>query len=204
MKINTVIFDVGNVIVRWDPAWIVAQTFDDIRDHGALRDSIFSREVWLPLNLGTLTVPEAKALYVGDGLMSAAEADRLFDTVLASMEVLPGSVPLMKRLIAAGYRILALTDNVHEFIDHYKANHDWWHLFDGAVVSAELGIVKPDAAIFETLNSHWGVTLCEAVFMDDVAANVEGARATGLHAFQFTTATDAETRLKAEFGLVFD
>jgi putative hydrolase of the HAD superfamily len=179
----------------------VAQSFGADRDRAALRAAIFSREVWLPLNRGELTVAEAKSHYVADALMTSAEADHLFETIIASMEPLPGSVPLMERLRASGYRVLALSDNVHEFVDHYKAHHDWWSLLDGAVISAELGIVKPDPAIYHALVRDWDVTLNEAVFMDDVVANVEGARATGLHAFQFTSADAAETQLAQAFGL---
>lgn len=199
--IRTIVFDIGNVVVRWDPDWIIRQTFGDAADHEGLRAGVFSREVWLPLNLGQISVPDAKACYVSNGLMQADDADRLFDVVLESMSPLSGSVELMQAALDAGYRIFALSDNVHEFVAHYKAHHRWWKLFEGAVISAEIGEVKPNPGIYDHLLSTWSLTPAETLFMDDVAANVAGAHAMGMHAFQFTTADDARARFARDFAI---
>ncbi|MBK8629007.1 MAG: HAD family phosphatase [Sphingomonadales bacterium] len=199
--IRTIVFDIGNVVVRWDPDWIIRQTFGDGPDHDGLRAGVFSRDIWLPLNLGQISVEEAKVSYVQSGLMQNADADRLFDVVLESMSPLPGSVELMHEALGAGYRILALSDNVHEFVAHYKAHHSWWPLFEGAVISAEIGEVKPNPGIYQHLLSTWSLHPAETLFMDDVAANVAGAHAMGMHAFQFTTADDARTRFARDYGI---
>lgn len=202
--IRNIVFDIGNVVVRWDPDWIIRQTFGDGHDHETLRTGVFSREVWLPLNLGLISVPDAKASYVSSGLMLADDADRLFEVVLESMSPLPGSVDLMQDALDAGYRIFALSDNVHEFVAHYKAHHPWWHLFEGAVISAEIGEVKPNPGIYDHLLTTWSLTPSETLFMDDVAANVAGAHAMGLHAFQFSTASDARSRFAQDYGIRLD
>jgi epoxide hydrolase-like predicted phosphatase len=59
-------------------------------------------------------------------------------------------------------------------------------LFDLIVISAEEGVRKPDAQIFERMLARLGIAPDEAVFVDDFPANVAGARAAGLHALQFT------------------
>ncbi len=200
--IRNIVFDIGNVVVRWDPDWIIRQTFGEGHDHEALRAGVFSRDVWLPLNLGQISVPDAKDRYVSSGLMQADVADRLFAVVLESMSPLPGSVDLMQDALDAGYRVFALSDNVHEFVAYYKAHHPWWQLFEGAVISAEIGEVKPNPGIYKHLLSTWSLTPSETLFMDDVAANVAGAHAMGLHAFQFSTAHDARARFTQDYGIL--
>jgi hypothetical protein len=69
----------------------------------ALRAGVFSREVWLPLNLGLISVEEAKASYVSKRADAGmTDADRLFDVVLESMSPLPGSVDLMQDALGRG------------------------------------------------------------------------------------------------------
>lgn len=197
--IRTVVFDIGNVIVRWDPDWILNAAFGHADP--AMRAAVFGKDVWVPLNLGTMSVVEAKAIYVDQRLMTRTEADRFFETVIASMEPLPGSVELLTRVKQAGYRVFALSDNVHEFVADYKANAPWWPLFEGTVISAEIGMMKPGKGIFDHLLDTWSLDARETLFMDDVDANVCGAQAADLHAFQFTTATDAEARMRRDYGM---
>jgi epoxide hydrolase-like predicted phosphatase len=73
-----------------------------------------------------------------------------------------------------------------------------WHMsdaFDVLVISAEVGVMKPDARIFQSALNALGVQPAEAVFVDDVARNVEGARAIGMHAIQFRNTAQVRTEL---------
>ena len=63
-----------------------------------------------------------------------------------------------------------------------------WHMadaFDAIIISAEVGVMKPDARIFYIALQSLGVQPAEAVFVDDFPHNVDGARAVGMHAIQF-------------------
>jgi len=74
-----------------------------------------------------------------------------------------------------------------------------WHMsdaFDVLIISAEVGLMKPDVRIFQSALNALGVQPAEAVFVDDVARNVEGARAIGMHAIQFRNTA----QVRAELG----
>jgi len=74
-----------------------------------------------------------------------------------------------------------------------------WHMsdaFDVLIISAEVGLMKPDVRIFQAALNALGVQPAEAVFVDDVARNVEGARAIGMHAIQFRNTA----QVRAELG----
>ncbi|MFS1874445.1 HAD family hydrolase [Enterovibrio norvegicus] len=200
--IKNVVFDVGNVLVRWNPVEIIRLTFGDDVDATELAKRVFQQALWLALNRGELTEQEAKQQYVNTLSLSPSEVEQLFYYIKQTQIPLFGTVALMKRLKAAGYATYALTDNVHEIVSFLKQEYDFWPLFDGAIVSAEVGCLKPNAGIFHHLLDTFHLQANETVFLDDVAKNVEGAQNVGMSAIQFTQASQAERELK-EMGLCF-
>lgn len=84
------------------------------------------------------------------------------------------------------YYKTGLLSNFSEALRPMLANH--WHVdgaFDEIVISCELGIIKPQAEIYLHMLKLIGCKAQEAIFIDDKLINVEGAKAVGLHAFQY-------------------
>jgi putative hydrolase of the HAD superfamily len=152
--------------------------------------------VWLALNRGEFDLEEARARYLTDGF-AGNDIDRLFAELFASFTLITDTRAMMDELRAGGYRLFAITDNVHEIVAHLKERHDFWSLFELAAVSAELGVLKPDPQIYRWLLDTAGIAAEECVFMDDLPRNVEGAQAVGMHAFVFTDAAAARAQLAA-------
>lgn len=142
-SIRNVVFDIGNVIVRWTPLEIVKLTFGEVKAPEVLVKAIFQSETWLDLNKGLISESDAKAQYQQFLNLSHLECERLFYYVKQTQILIFGSVDLLQRVKLAGYNVYALTDNVHEIVSHLKSTYTFWPLFDGATVSAELGLLKP-------------------------------------------------------------
>lgn len=203
--IKNVIFDVGNVFVRWSPPDVVERCFglaksSDENLHRA--DALFRGPLWRRLNMGELTQAEAAQAYQAEFGLSKQQAEALFFHVTDHQEPIQSTEALARRLKLSGYRIFALTDNVHEIVAYLKSRHQFWPLFDDAVVSAEIGLMKPDPAIFRHAIARFGIVAAETVFLDDMKANVDGARSVGMAALLFTTADRGEADLH-ELGLTF-
>ncbi|MEZ8313725.1 HAD family hydrolase [Vibrio splendidus] len=196
-EIKNVVFDVGNVIVRWAPLEIVRLTFGDTEELESRARSIFQSTIWMDLNKGFLTESEAKLRYQQELDLSPLECDRLFYYVKQTQILLHGSVELIERVKSAGYGVYALTDNVVEIVEYLKNTYQFWALFDGAAVSAELGLLKPQPEIYQVLLSNYGLKASETVFLDDMPYNVEGARSVGMSAIQFIDAVQCENSLQA-------
>ena len=84
--------------------------------------------------------------------------------------------------------------------DVFRARVERWEVlrrFDGAVVSGEEGVLKPEPAIFRLLTARFGLDPAETLFIDDVEANVDGARAAGFQAHRFVDAPTLEAELVA-------
>ncbi|HHX8439124.1 TPA: HAD family hydrolase [Vibrio diabolicus] len=202
LQIKNVIFDVGNVLVRWSPVEIVRLTFGHSVEAEKMAQLLFSSQIWKDLNKGIISEKEAKLCYQREHKVTAEEMDRFFYYVKHTQILLYGSVELLKKIKSAGYRVYALTDNVNEIVEHLRATYEFWPLFDGAIISSEAQLLKPQAEIYQALLSTYQLQAKETVFLDDMPYNVEGARAVGMAAIQFENAQQCESELKA-MGLCF-
>ena len=203
--IRSIIFDVGNVFVRWSPTEVIWRSFDlepGSEENLRRADAIFRSPIWIGLNLGQLTQFEAEAAYQTQFGLTKDETAKLFFHVMDHQEPIDGTETLARRLKRAGYRVFGLTDNVHEIVGHLKSRYEFWKLFEGAIVSADVGLIKPHEAIFRHTIKTYDLAPSQTVFLDDVQANVDGARSVGMEARLFTTASRCEQDLCA-LGLSF-
>ncbi|AOT08335.1 HAD family hydrolase [Pseudoalteromonas luteoviolacea] len=200
-QIKNVVFDIGNVVVRWSPQEIIKLTFPELSSCEQLAHSVFGSEIWLDINKGIVTEHETQSRYQREFDFSAQDTERLFYYIKQTQILLYQSTELIQRVKQAGYGVYALTDNVHETVEFLKTTYDFWGLFDGAIVSAELGILKPQPDIYHALMARYGLIAQETVFLDDMPHNVAGAKAVGMEAIQFESVQQGESALKS-LGLV--
>jgi putative hydrolase of the HAD superfamily len=193
--IRNVVFDVGNVFVCWSPPEVVRRCFDvppDSDENRRWASILFRSPIWIGLNLGEFTQAEAQSAYRAQLGLTERETDALFFHVMDHQVPIDGTEALASRLRRARYRLFGLTDNVREIVVHSKTRYRFWDLFEGTIVSAEIGMMKPDHAIFRHLLMSFGLAPNETVFFDDHEPNTEGARAVGIESFVFTTAERCE------------
>ena len=194
--IKNIVFDVGNVLVKWDPLAILNTTFPGQTNHDFLRQEIFKHQTWLDLNLGHITDEQAVDLYCTRLEISVPDMQRLLQNTKHSLTPIPGMIELLKSLHAANYPIYALTDNVHSIVEYLKQQYDFWPLFRGVVVSAEVKYLKPAPQIYQHLLSTYQLAPNETVFIDDLPRNIEGAVAQGMAGIQFEDVGQCEAALK--------
>jgi putative hydrolase of the HAD superfamily len=186
MTYKNIVFDVGNVLVRWDPQGIIDHVFPEHTSPHQLMLNIFKDQTWYDLNLGSINEREAIYRYHQQLGIDATQLEYLLQTVKESLSLISGSVELLERLYNKPYNLYALTDNTVEIMAYLKNKYSFWPLFKGIVVSAEIGYLKPSKEIYHYLLEHHKLQAHETVFIDDVSANVEGAKAIGIEAIQFT------------------
>ncbi|MCF6439509.1 HAD family phosphatase [Pseudoalteromonas luteoviolacea] len=201
-QIKNVVFDIGNVVVRWSPAEIIRLTFPDSQSQEQLVQSVFGSNIWLDINKGMLSEYETKQKYQQALGFSAQDTERLFYYIKQTQILLYQATDLILQVKQAGYGVYALTDNVHETVEFLKRTYDFWGLFDGEIVSADLGVLKPQSEIYRALLEQYQLVANETVFLDDMPHNVAGAKAVGMEAIQFESVEQARKALYA-LGLVF-
>lgn len=202
MPIRNIVFDIGNVVVPWNPDAIVRDALgaERVEDPG-FRSPLSGNSIWLAVNRGEHSLEDAKGHYIAQHGLTGAEVDRLYEALFASLVLIEDTPPLMRELHAAGYRLFAITDNVHEIVAFLKERYDFWSMFEHAAVSAEIGTLKPDPAIYRHLLDAGDLEPGECLFFDDIPANVAGAEAVGMVSRVFTDAQAARSDL-AELGVI--
>jgi HAD superfamily hydrolase (TIGR01509 family) len=193
-----IVFDLGGVVVKWEPDAIVASVFSDPATRTIARRDIIGHHEWIEHDRGVLNTDQLiDACTVRTGL-PRTDVARLVNAVAPSLVPIEATVDLIRRLRAEGHAMFFLSNMPRETMDYLERTHDFWDLFDGAVVSARVGLCKPEPAIYEHLLSTYDLDPRETIFLDDVAANVDAARRAGMLGIQFRDAAQAEREIRAQ------
>ena len=197
MAIKNIVFDVGNVLVRWDRELIIKKAFPHRNDYGLLAEAIFKHETWFSVNKGHLTEAQAILEYQKRLSLDHAALESMMQIAKESLIPVEGSFELLEQLHQQHYALYALTDNTHEFMRYLKSKYDFWDKFKGIVVSANLGYLKPSPEIYDYLLNTFNLIPTETIFIDDLLVNIEGAQAKGIHGIQFQNSEQCFIELQA-------
>jgi putative hydrolase of the HAD superfamily len=182
MTVHNIIFDIGNVLVRWEPLKVIQRVFPNV-DAQALFQAM--RPIWLDLNLGKLTEKEAVQQYENLLNFPKEKFQQLMLGFKESQTPIEGSLEFLKELKQLGYSLFSITDNIHEIMAYHRQHSAFTEYFKDIIVSADLGALKPDPKIYQNLLDKHQLKAEECVFFDDLLTNVEGAKGVGMQAFLF-------------------
>jgi 2-haloacid dehalogenase len=199
--VEAVVFDIGGVLLDWDPRHLFREVIpdDDLREW-------FLREVCSPdwnrrQDEGRTwadAVAEAIGRHPDHEPWIRAYDERWIETIGGvDAEV----VALVRELRRNGVPVYALTNYSAEKWKLTREHIDVLDEFDGVVVSGEERVAKPDERIYRILLERHGLDPARTFFTDDVAANVDAARAVGIDAVRFTGVAELRAHL-AERGLI--
>ena len=184
---EAVVFDLGNVLIRWDPRPAVARGVGDEEATRFLAADDFDFLAWNALQdagRGWTAAEDAVAASHPHWHPHALAYRAHFgDSLVGPIE---DNVAIVRDLHAAGVPLTALTNWSAELFPHALERFDFLALFDDIVVFGAEGVAKPDPAIFDRLRERVGRPLEHCVFVDDSAANVAAAAEAGLDAVRFT------------------
>ena len=192
---QSVIFDVGRVLFDWDLRYLFAKLIDDRDELEWFVTNVVTPEWHFQHDAGrslAAMLPELKAGFPDHGPLIDAYAMRFNETIPGPI---PGSLELVERLDAAGVPLFAITNFGHEFWEGFRPTQPVFDRFRDIVVSGTEKLTKPDPAIYRLAIERFGIDPAGALFVDDVAANVMGAEATGIAGHQFVDAATLERDL---------
>src|SRR5215469_11567728 len=199
---DIVVFDLGGVLIDWDPRHLYRKLFAG--DEAAMEHFLATvcTHEW---NRGQ---DAGRTFAEGTRLLKTEHPDKaeLIDAYCARFdEMMPGpiagSVEILAELKTLGTRLYCLTNFSAETYPPTFERFEFLRWFRGVLVSGEVGVIKPDARIFELLLERFAIDPKRAVYIDDVAVNVDAARPFGIHAIHFTTPSTLRAAL-TELGLL--
>ena len=196
MSVDAVVFDLGQVLVRWDPYLPYAgrmvredvDAFFDEVDFPTFNHHQDAGRSWAEARAALVTrfphhVP-ALDLYV----------EHFADSLAGPV---PGSEQLVRDLLAVGIRTLGLTNWSAETFHHAVPAAPAIGLLEDVLVSGDVHVAKPDPRIFQLLIDRFGLDPARTVFTDDAPRNVDSAALCGLQAVQFSSADQLRADLRA-------
>ena len=185
----SVVFDVGNVLVDWNPRAFFAQHIADPARLDHFLGAVATLDWHLQHDAGR-PFAETSAELIAE---HPEEADNIrlwgarFDEQIGA--VLPGMAAIVAALAARGVPLYALTNFSHEFWPPFRAREAaLFAPFRDVLVSGEVKLIKPDPAIYALALDRFGLAPGEALFVDDRADNVEAAERGGFVGHRFTGA----------------
>lgn len=186
---DAVIFDLGNVLISWDPVAAVAVAVGPERARAFIADPDFDFATWNRLNDAGRGLDEAEQVALAAHPHYAEEIVAYRANFGASLVgEISGSVQILRELHAADVPLFALTNWSADLFPVALDRFDFLDLFEDIIVSGEEGVAKPDPEIFEVLEERVShrAGLDDCIFIDDNPANVQAAAETGLDAVHFT------------------
>ncbi len=183
--IKNVIFDMGNVLIRFDRDYFISRLGIEGEDRELLKREVFLSLEWARMDRGSLTDEEAAQSVckrLPEHLHDAAKKlVGMWDRPILPID---GMYDLVKELKEAGYGIYLLSNASFR-------QHDYWpripgsEFFDDTFISCDHRLVKPQPEIYREMLKKFGLQAEECVFIDDVPANIEGAYFCGIPGIVF-------------------
>ena len=197
---TAVIFDLGGVLIDWDPRHLYRRLFDG--DEAAMErflTEVTTAEWNIQQDRGR-SLQEATDELVARHpdhaeLIRAYYAEDTWREMIAGP--IPESVDLLAALRQRGIRLFALSNWSAETFPRVSHEFDFLDWFEGVMLSGEEGVTKPDEAIYRRLLERYGLDPAATVFVDDADVNVEQARRLGIDPILFTGPAALRDELRA-------
>jgi len=183
--LQNIIFDMGGVLIRWDPPFFMSRMGLCAEDQNLIMDTVFRSHDWYLADLGELEEADVEERVLPRLPQRLHEAVHYLIFHWDELtEPIPGMAQLARDLKAAGLGIYLLSNAS-------RRQPEYWHkipgseVFDGTVVSGFLKCLKPSASIYQHLLDTYHLKAEECLFIDDSPANAEGAKKVGMDGFAF-------------------
>jgi haloacid dehalogenase superfamily, subfamily IA, variant 3 with third motif having DD or ED len=196
--IEGVVFDLGGVVIDWNPMHLYERIFDgDTLKARSFLDTVCT-DAWNGRQDGGRDLMAATEEKVAEHPQWAREIRAYYGRWI---EMIGGSIPgtfeVMLELKALGLKLFAASNWHCETFARIRNDYPALDLFDEIVLSGEHGVIKPDRRFFDIALKCYAMPVESLVFIDDRADNIEGAAAAGLSGIVFTGADDLRRALIA-------
>lgn len=191
-ELKAVVFDVGNILIRWEPDHVLRPYFSNDKDYAAFLES--TRLMWMNLEFDAGR-PFADG--IGELVRRFPEHEaplRAFDTRWSEcvLHAIDDNVATLLALKQAGHTVHAITNFAREKFDIARVRFPFLNNFDHALVSADIALIKPDYRIYHRFVHDVGLKPEELIFVDDSAINIAAAKSVGYQVFHMPNADAAE------------
>lgn len=194
--IQAVVFDIGGVLLDWNPRYLYRDLFDDEDAMERFLADVCTMEWHAAHDLGVSYEQSCAAL----ASRHPEHADLIWAWARRGEEMIGGpiedAVEILRELLARGVPCYALTNMEAETYPVRCDRYAFLRWFRGTVVSSQEGVAKPDPEIFRRLLQRFALTAETTLLIDDAQRNVDAARELGMRAIRFESPAQVRRELE--------
>ena len=198
--LTTVVFDIGGVLLDWNPRYLYSQVFREASEVEYFLENICTHEWHHRHNLGEDVQESCErlaALHPEYREMIMAWGERGEEMVSGQIDEVVSVLDMVK---SRGYRSYALSNMERCSFLARRTRFEFFDWFDGCVISGFEGVAKPERQIFDILFARYQVEPARSIFIDDSVRNIDMARSLGMRAIQYESPSGLTEGLAA-YGL---
>lgn len=196
-----IVFDLGGVVVTWQPEVIIAKVFADPLVQARVSTQIIGHADWIALERGTLPRQDAIVRAAKRTGLSEADVAEFLRQVPPALVAIPGTIDLLYRLKAQGQTLYCLSNMHVASIDHLEKSYTFWEVFTGAVISCRVHLCKPEPEIYTYLLETYELDGVDTVFIDDMEVNLSAAAQFGIQTVKVESPAQCQSQLQALCGI---
>ena len=183
--IKNIIFDVGKVLVEYDPDGMMKKLGFDEETLQTVNQAVFQNELWNESDRGVLSPEELLEAFIANNPAYEKEIRQVIDAVGDTISLMPYTVEWVKGLKERGYHLYILSNYAEYTYEKTSHKMEFLPYMDGVVFSYRCKLIKPEKEIYEYICETYGLKPEESVFLDDREDNVQAARNMGMNGIEF-------------------
>lgn len=192
---RTIIFDLGGVLLTWDPEGYVWKVLGGISKSDYLAQTLFRSSEWADLDRGSYSVAQLQARYLERFPNFKKEIKLLFTHWFDLFQPIAENIALIPELKKKGHSLYILSNFVKEAIEFVQEKYDFFQFFDGKTISCYVHSIKPEPDIYRRLFQSHNLSPSDCLFIDDSKENILAAQELGVTTIHYLS----HEQLVAEF-----
>ncbi|TKJ27350.1 MAG: hypothetical protein CEE42_02910 [Promethearchaeota archaeon Loki_b31] len=199
--IKNIIFDLGNVLLRFKPEEFLLQFTSDKEYIKQFVPKITRSKLWLDLDRGLESLENAEIIFISKYPEEKELISLFFNHWMEMLTPIEENINILLDLSKSGYKTYILSNYIKEAFIFVKEKFDFFTIFDGQIISGEEKVIKPDKVIYESLLRRYQLIPEESLFIDDILFFLKPAKKLGISTIWNRPHTDLRKELK-KFNVV--
>lgn len=196
MGIKNIIFDLGNVLLNYQPEVFLLSYTKDLTRIKQFLSKIDRSKNWWQLDRGEISISDAKNQLINKFPEDQDLIEPYFKHWMEMLTPIEKNVQILQDLKQNGYKLYILSNFIKEAFEYVSNKYLFFNFFDGQVISYIEKVIKPEKEIYDLLIQHYQLKPGECVFLDDIIDFLKPAKKLGIHTILVNPDKDLRLELR--------
>jgi putative hydrolase of the HAD superfamily len=194
--INSVVFDIGQVLLSFNPLKYVEKKYNDRDITSKLYKNIFKSREWSLLDRGDISFKDAVGVCCSRDCSNSKYINEIMSSWTEILAPIEENVKIAQRLKENSYKLYLLSNFQYDAFLEVERKYDFFNIFDGKIISSFVHYNKPEEEIYKLLISSYNLNPKDTLFVDDTEDNIDAAKKLGFNTIHYKQQTELLEELK--------